>query len=64
MSIYKYLQLQPVTTTDDDDDLNKFEPDEVFDLEHEEDPLAIQEKLDRELEDLKNDPLEFSDNSK
>lgn len=60
MSIFRFLKLQPVTA-DDNDDLNKFDPDETFDLQHDEDPAVILNTLDKELEELKTDPIVYSD---
>lgn len=66
MSIYKYLQLQPIQADDGDDvaDLNRFEPDETFDLSRDEDPDQIVAQLDKELAEFKKEPLNFSDANK
>lgn len=66
MSIYKYLQLQPVEADAEGEtsELNKFDPDETFDLAHEEDPDKIMAQLDKELEEFRKEPLNYSDAKK
>lgn len=66
MSIYKFLQLQPVDPRDDGTTsaLDQFDPDETFDLKHDIDEQTLDNAWDKVIKDLEKDPLTFSDNNK
>lgn len=68
MSIYKYLQLQPVEPTDDGtvSPLDDYAQDETIDLTRDPSEQELDAAWDRLLEDFKNDPdkLNFSDSDK
>jgi len=65
MSIYKYLQLQPVDPQDDGStsDLDRYDQDETIDLKHDIDEETLDQAWSRIQEDFKKDPepLNFSD---
>jgi len=65
MSIYNYLQLQPVDPQDDGttSDLDEYAQDETIDLTQDIDEQALDEAWNRITEDFKSDPekLNFSD---
>ena len=65
MSIYDYLQLQPVDPQDDGtvSDLDQSLQDEVIDLSQDEDGEVLNQEWEEILQDFKNDPdpLNFSD---
>jgi hypothetical protein len=65
MSIYNYLQLQPVDPQDDGttSDLDEYDQDETIDLENDIDEQTLDEAWNRLEEDFKSDPekLNFSD---
>ena len=64
MSIYKYLQLQPVDPQDDGttSDLDEYPPDETIDLQHDIDEQELDAAWTKITEDLKSEPepLNFS----
>ena len=68
MSIYKYLQLQPVDPHDDGttSDLDNYAQDETIDLQHDVSEQELDEAWDKLLTDFKEDPdkLNFSDADK
>lgn len=69
MSIYQFLQLQPVEPDDDgnsDSDLDAYKPDETIDLKHDVSGQELEAKWDEVLKDFKKDPkkLNFSDSGK
>lgn len=65
MSIYKYLQLQPVDPQDDGttSDLDEYAQDETIDLTHDIDERALDEAWEKIEQDFKSDPdkLNYSD---
>lgn len=65
MSIYNYLQLQPVDPQDDGtvSDLDEYAQDETIDLENDIDERTLDEAWNRIEADFKSDPekLNFSD---
>ncbi|MFZ2126235.1 MAG: hypothetical protein WAV04_01870 [Candidatus Microsaccharimonas sp.] len=65
MSIYNYLQLQPVDPQDDGtvSDLDEYAQDETIDLTQDIDEQTLDEAWNRITEDFKSDPekLNFSD---
>lgn len=63
MSIYNYLQLQPVDPQDDGatSDLDTYQQDETFDLKHDIDEQALDDAWDKVIKDLEKDPLNFSE---
>jgi hypothetical protein len=65
MSIYNYLQLQPVDPQDDGtvSDLDEYAQDETIDLTQDIDEQPLDEAWNRITEDFKSDPekLNFSD---
>lgn len=65
MSIYKYLQLQPVDPQDDGtvSDLDEYVQDETIDLTHDIDEQALDEAWEKIEQDFKSDPdkLNYSD---
>jgi len=65
MSIFTYLQLQPVEPTDDGtvSPLDEYEHDEVIDLEKEEDGEALIQEWDMVINDMHEDPdkINFDD---
>lgn len=68
MSIYQYLQLQPVDPQNDGttSDLDEYDQDETIDLKHDIDEQTLNLAWDRIVEDFKKDPepLNFSDEDK
>jgi len=64
MSIYTYLQLQPVDPQDDGtvSDLDTYEHDDTIDLQDDIDEKTLDEAWDRIVEDFHEDPLNYSDN--
>lgn len=68
MSIYKYLQLQPVEPTNDGtiSDLDDYAQDETIDLDHDVSEQELDQHWDEILRDFKSDPdkLNFSDSDK
>jgi hypothetical protein len=63
MSIYNYLQLQPVDPQDDGSisPLDQHDEDETLDLKHDIDEQTLNESWDKVIKDLEKDPLYFSD---
>jgi len=63
MSIYNYLQLQPVDPQDDGttSDLDEYNQDEAFDLKHDIDEQELDNAWDKVIKDLEKDPLNFSE---
>lgn len=57
MSIFNYLQLQPVEPQDDGtiSDLDRYDEDEVIDLSSDVDGAILKEEWDRVLQDYEND---------
>lgn len=66
MSIYNYLQLQPVDPQDDGttSPLDEFVQDETLDLQTDIDEQTLNDSWDRVIKDLEKDPLNFSDTDK
>ncbi len=66
MSIYNYLQLQPVDPQDDGttSDLDQYAQDEAFDLNSDIDEQELDTAWDQVIKDLEKDPLSFSDGDK
>ena len=64
MSIYTYLQLQPVDPQDDGtvSDLDEYEHDETINLQEDIDEQTLDEAWNRIVEDFHKDPLNYSDN--
>ncbi|MEO6110169.1 MAG: hypothetical protein ABIP50_04120 [Candidatus Saccharimonadales bacterium] len=62
MSIYNYLQLQPVDPRDDGttSDLDEYAADETIDLKNDIDEQTLNESWDKVIQDLQKDPLNFS----
>ncbi len=62
MSIYNYLQLQPVDPQDDGttSPLDEFTQDETLDLQSDIDEQTLNDSWDKVIKDLENDPLNFS----
>lgn len=58
MSIYSYLQLQPVEPSDDGSvsDLDQFAEDETIDLSGDIDEQVFEQKWDEVIQDLQADP--------
>jgi len=65
MSIYTYLQLQPVDPQDDGtvSDLDEYQADESIDLQDDIDEQTLDAAWDKIVNDLHNDPepLNFAD---
>jgi hypothetical protein len=64
MSIYQYLQLQPVEPNDDgtdDSPLDEYQHDETIDLQNDIDEQSLDESWNKIVKDLEKDPLNFSD---
>ncbi|MFY9228437.1 MAG: hypothetical protein WAO28_03910 [Candidatus Microsaccharimonas sp.] len=63
MSIYNYLQLQPVDPQDDGtvSPLDEFAQDETLDLQTDIDEQTLNDSWDRVIKDLEKDPLNFYD---
>ncbi len=63
MTIYNYLQLQPVDPQDDGttSDLDQYAQDETIDLNSDIDEQTLDESWDKVIQDLQQDPLSFSD---
>lgn len=65
MSIFNYLQLQPVDPKDDGtvSDLDQYDQDETIDLSADIDEQVLEATWERVIEDLDHDPnkLTFSD---
>ncbi|MDB5161633.1 MAG: hypothetical protein JWM52_141 [Candidatus Saccharibacteria bacterium] len=63
MTIYNYLQLQPVDPQDDGttSDLDQYPQDETIDLNSDIDEQTLDESWDKVIKDLQKDPLSFSD---
>lgn len=63
MTIYNYLQLQPVDPQDDGttSDLDEYEQDETIDLKHDIDEQTLDDAWNRIIDDIHKDPLNYSD---
>ena len=63
MSIYNYLQLQPVDPQDDGtvSDLDEYEHDETIDLQNDIDEATLDQAWDRIVEDFHKDPLNYTE---
>lgn len=63
MTIYNYLQLQPVDPQDDGttSDLDEYEQDETIDLQHDIDEETLDDAWNKIIEDFHKDPLNYSD---
>jgi hypothetical protein len=66
MSIFQYLQLQPVDPQDDGttSDLDEFKPDEKIDLTADVSEQELDDLWNKVTKDLEKDPLTFSDANK
>lgn len=62
MSIFNYLQLQPVEPQDDGtlSDLDRYDEDETFDLSSDVDGATLKEEWDQMLQDYENDDDKIS----
>ena len=65
MSIFNYLELQPVEPNDDGQvsDLDTYDQDEVINLQEDIDELTLENGWDQVIKDLQEDPdkLSFSE---
>lgn len=63
MSLFKYLELQPIDPQDDGtvSDLDYYEQDEVIDLSHDADGEELVEQLDKMVHDFQMDILDEHD---
>jgi hypothetical protein len=63
MSIYNFLQLQPVDPHDDGttSDLDEYEHDETIDLQNDIDEQTLDAAWDQILKDIHKDPVKFND---
>jgi hypothetical protein len=66
MSIYNYLQLQPVDPQDDGSvsDLDQYQQDEKIDLQNDIDEETLNKAWSQIEDDFKKEPLNFSDSQK
>lgn len=63
MSIFNYLQLQPVEPSDDGtvSDLDQYQPDDTIDLEDDIDEQELENAWDAILKDDTDDKITFSE---